>query len=87
MKAFKDLDSVAERPAGYDGQSNGKPDGDGLQKALTDETVAEAYKVPWEAYGHLKDATEDFNNSVWGMGDGRKTVSQSSIPEIGKKSK
>jgi hypothetical protein len=84
MKAFKDLESLAERPAGYDGQCNGKPDGDELQRQLTDETVAEAYKVPWEAYGHLKDGTELFNNSVWGMGDGRMTVSQTGIPEIGK---
>ena len=85
MKAFKDLESLADRPAGFDGQDNGKPGGDELQRQLTDESVAEAYKVPWvNSYGHLKDATTDFDNSVWGMGDGRKTVSQSSIPEIGK---
>jgi hypothetical protein len=85
MDKFKDLEELFPRPKGYDGECNGEPAGDDIAKQLTDDTVSEAYKVPWKAYGHLKDATEDVVNSVWGMGDGRKTLSQKDIPEIGKK--
>ena len=85
MDKFKDLKSLYPRPEGFDGQNNGKPSGDEIQKKLEAIGVAEAYKVPWDSYGHLSDATEDIANSVWGMGDGRKTLSQTGIPSIGKK--
>jgi hypothetical protein len=85
MKAFKDLEGLAPRPDGYDGKQNGLPQADDIQEVLNDESVSEAYKVPWEkSYGHLSDATDLFNHSVWGMGDGRMTISQKGIPEIGK---
>lgn len=85
MKKFSELESLYPRPAGYDGQSNGLPDGESIQKKLEAIGVAEAYKVPWDSYGHLSDATEDVASSVWGMGDGRKTLSQTGIPSIKKK--
>jgi hypothetical protein len=84
MKAFKDQEDLFPRPDGYDGKQNGLPQADDFPKELNDESVSEAYKVPWEPYGHLSDATGLFEHSVWGMGDGRMTISQKGIPEIGK---
>jgi hypothetical protein len=86
MKPFKDQEDLAPRPPGYDGTQNGNPQADDLPRLLNDDTVSEAYKVPWNrAYGHLKDATPEFDSSVWGMGDGRKTIQQQAgIPELGK---
>jgi len=86
MKKFSDLEDLLPRPAGYDGKCNGEPYGDDLPEALTDDTVVEAYKVPWKAYGHLKDADADITDAAWGIQDGRRDARQmKDIPEIGKK--
>lgn len=83
MKAFKDLQDLQPRPDGYDGHKNGLPLPDDLPKVLTDDHVVEAYKVPWEANGHLKDADADFHDAVWGIQDGRRDARQmASIPEM-----
>lgn len=83
MKKFSEIESLYPRPAGCNGQSNGTPDGDDIQKRLTDDHVVEAYKVPWDKNGHLADATDDITDSVWGIQDGRRNVRQlESIPEM-----
>ena len=85
---FKDLKSLYPRPEGYDGQKNGTPDGDDLPKELNDDHVVMAYKVPWESYGHLKDATDDITDAVWGIQDGRRDIrQQKEIPMLDGKGK
>ena len=76
MKKFSELQDLYERPDGYDGTKNGTPTADELPKALTDDHVVPAYKLPWEPYGHLKNADDDFNDAVWGIQDGRRDVRQ-----------
>ena len=85
MKKFSDLEDLYPRPAGYDGQKNGTPTGDHIQDQLTDNTVTEAYKVAWKPWGHLKDATDDVTDAVWGIQDGRRNVRQQEyIPNLEK---
>lgn len=77
MKKFDQLEDLYPRPAGRTGQDNGAPQGDEIPKALTDDHVVEAYKVPWDkSYGHLYDATDDITDAIWGMGDGRRDIRQ-----------
>lgn len=76
MKPFKKLQDVYDRPDGYKGTKNGTPDADDIPRELTDDHVVPAYKVPWEKYGHLKDADADFVDSVWGIQDGRRDIRQ-----------
>lgn len=86
MDKFKDLESIYPRPAGFDGQNNGEPPGDDIPKRLNDNQVVEAYKVPWNANGHLADATDDVTDAVWGIQDGHRDIRQlKTIPEMGKK--
>ena len=85
---FKDIESLFPRPAGYDGECNGTPYGDEIPEKLTDDHVTEAYLLPWEKYGHLKDADADFKDAVWGIQDGRRDIrQQKDIPMLDGKGK
>jgi hypothetical protein len=74
MKDFDKLDSIYERPETLKSGDNDTRAKD-LGK-LNDNQVVDAYRVPWEANGHLADATDDVIDSVWAMQDGRRDVRQ-----------
>jgi hypothetical protein len=71
---FNDADDLYERPDSLKSGTNGVPAAE-LSK-LNDNQVVPAYKVPWEANGHLSDADDDCYDSVWGIQDGRRNVRQ-----------
>lgn len=82
MKPFKDLKDLADRPETMTGPGLTDTRGSQLDE-LCDDYVVPAYKVPWESYGHLKNADADITDAVWGVQDGARDVRQlKSIKEM-----
>lgn len=74
MKKFEEVKGIMDLPPTLKGGGNDERGGQLDQ--LNDNQVVPAYKVPWESYGHLSDATEDIIDSVWGMQEGRRQIRQ-----------
>ena len=40
------------------------------------DTVPRAYQKPWDKGHHLANATDDFTDALWAVGEGKRTVSK-----------
>lgn len=74
MKDWRDCEQIYPTPAQRDGGRMLGPQE--AQDKVNDESACDAYRVPWNANGHLAPADDDFDDAVWNVTENRRYARQ-----------